>query len=425
MRRVIFAAMLISLLFGACGKTLTSTKTQVTFWHGLSGPLGDTLNEMIRDFNRTHEDVEVIANPISSYTALSQKLMASIQAKKQPDIAQVFESWTAKYIQAGVVCPLDSLMQEDPSFNESDLEDIYPVFRASNTFDGTMYSFPFNKSVRAYFYNKDEFYRNGLDPNYFPKTWEEFRAYNKQLTRDTDGDGKIDRWGTNFNVNEWQFVNLLHQAGGKIIDDDGKPTLNSEAGVEALNFILGMMHDDKSVYLVREYEGQNDFMAGIVAMYEGSSVSITHMRQQPINFNIGFAPLPTYRTTQSAVSGANIVIFRSGDRKRERAAWEFIKWFTAPEQTAYWSVKTSYMPVRRSAMSSDVIKDFLEKYPHYKGIYEQLETAVYEPQTPAWFKARPELKSFLERAMRGDLSARETVDGAAAKFAELIEAENE
>ncbi|MDD3579210.1 MAG: extracellular solute-binding protein, partial [Candidatus Cloacimonetes bacterium] len=124
-------------------------------------------------------------------------------------------------------------------------------------------------------------------------------------------------------------------------------------------------------------------------------------------------------------SGANIVIFRSGDRKRERAAWEFIKWFTAKEQTAYWSVKTSYMTVRRSAMESEVVKDFLTKYPHYQGIYSQLEEAVYEPQSSAWFKARPELKSFLERAMRGDLTAQETVDGAAAKFAELIAAEME
>lgn len=423
MRRLLIAVLLLSILLGACGKTLTSTKTKVTFWHGLSGPLGDTLNEMIQEFNRTHPDIEVIANPISSYTALSQKLMASIQAKKQPDIAQVFESWTTKYIEADVLCSLDSLFAEDANFSEADLMDIYPVFRESNTFDGTMYSFPFNKSVRAYFYNKDEFYRNGLDPDHFPSTWEEFRRYNKILTRDSNGDGKIDHWGTNFNVNEWQFVNLLHQAGGTIIDKDGNPTLNSAAGVEALTFILDMMFKDKSVYLVREYEGQNDFMAGIVAMYEGSSVSITHMRQQPINFNIGFAPLPTYKTNQSAVSGANIVIFRSGDRKRERAAWEFIKWFTATEQTAYWSVKTSYMPVRKSAMQSAVVTDFLAKYPHYQGIYEQLETAVYEPQTPAWFKARPELKSFLERAMRGEMGARETVDGAAKKFSELIAAE--
>jgi multiple sugar transport system substrate-binding protein len=35
----------------------------------------------------------------------------------------------------------------------------------------------------------------GLDVNAPPKTWDEFLAYAKKLTRNTDGDGKIDQWG--------------------------------------------------------------------------------------------------------------------------------------------------------------------------------------------------------------------------------------
>lgn len=423
MRRVVIAMILISLLLGACGKTLTSGKTRITFWHGLSGPLGDTLTDMIMEYNRSQNEIEVVANPISSYTALSQKLMASIQAKKQPDIAQVFESWAAKYIGSGVLCPLEPFIEEDEDFSEEDLQDIFPVFRNSNTFNDTIYSMPFNKSVRAYFYNKDEFYRMGLDPDSFPKTWDEFRKLCKFMTRDTDGDGQIDQWGTNFNVNEWQFINLLHQAGGTIVDEAGNPALNSPAGIEALTYITDLMFKDKSVYLVTGYDGQNDFMAGIVPIYEGSSVSITHMRQQPINFNIGYAPLPTYKTDESAVSGTNIVIFKSGDEKRERASWEFIKWFTDTEQTARWSAETSYMPVRRSAMGSAKIQEFLGQNPQFQGIYDQLEDAVYEPQTSAWFKARPELKNALERAMRNEATPKEALDALAKKFADLIKAE--
>ncbi len=423
MRKLLFLLTLVVVLLTSCKSALQSDKVKVTFWHGLSGPLGDTLNEMIREFNRTHDDVEVVANPISSYTALSQKLMASIQAKKQPDIAQVFESWTSKYIEAGVLCNLEELMKEDKDFDPNSLNDIYPVFLKSNTFDGTIYSFPFNKSVRAYFYNKDDFYRAGLDPNHFPATWQEFRDYCKKLTIDTNNDGKPDKYGTNFNVNEWQFVNLLHQAGGTILDDKGNPQLNSPAGIEALSYTSDLINKDKTVYVVREFEGQNDFLAGIAAMYEGSSVSITHMRQQPINFNIGYAPLPTYRTNKSAVSGANIVIFKSGDRKRELAAWKFIKWFTDTAQTAKWSAKTCYMPVRKSAMQSPALLDFLKEFPQFQGIYDQLETAVYEPQIPAWFKARPELKGFLEKAMLGKASPKQALDEAEAKFKSIIEEE--
>ncbi len=424
MRRFIVLILILLALLGGCKSALKSDKVKVTFWHGLSGPLGDTLNEMIREFNRTHEDIEVVANPISSYTALSQKLMASIQAKKQPDIAQVFESWTSKYIEAGVLCSYDELMKEDKNFDPKSLDDIYPVFLKSNTFNGTIYSFPFNKSVRAYFYNKDDFYRAGLDPNKFPATWEEFRDYCKKLTRDTNKDGKPDAFGTNFNVNEWQFINLLHQAGGTILDANNQPIINSPEGIEALSYLTDLLIKDKTVYMVREYEGQNDFLAGLVAMYEGSSVSIVHMKQQPINFNIGYAPLPIHKTNKSAVSGANIVIFKSGDRKREQAAWEFIKWFTDTEQTAKWSAKTCYMPVRKSAMNSPTLQNFLKEYPQFQGIYQQLDSAVYEPQIPAWFKARPELKGFLEKAMRDDQTPKQALDDANAKFKQILAEES-
>ena len=424
MRRFIVLILILLALLGGCKSALKSDKVKVTFWHGLSGPLGDTLNEMIREFNRTHEDIEVVANPISSYTALSQKLMASIQAKKQPDIAQVFESWTSKYIEAGVLCSYDELMKEDKNFDPKSLDDIYPVFLKSNTFNGTIYSFPFNKSVRAYFYNKDDFYRAGLDPNKFPATWEEFRDYCKKLTRDTNKDGKPDAFGTNFNVNEWHFINLLHQAGGTILDANNQPIINSPEVIEALSYLTDLLIKDKTVYMVREYEGQNDFLAGLVAMYEGSSVSIVHMKQQPINFNIGYAPLPIHKTNKSAVSGANIVIFKSGDRKREQAAWEFIKWFTDTEQTAKWSAKTCYMPVRKSAMNSPTLQNFLKEYPQFQGIYQQLDSAVYEPQIPAWFKARPELKGFLEKAMRDDQTPKQALDDANAKFKQILAEES-
>jgi multiple sugar transport system substrate-binding protein len=424
MQRVIGIVILLAFLLGGCGKVIRSDKIQVRFWHGLSGPLGDTLNEMIREFNRTHDDIEVVANPISSYTALSQKLMASIQARKQPDIAQVFESWTAKYVDADVLVNIDELIAEDKDFGQEDLDDFYPVFLKSITYQGKKWSFPFNKSVRAYFYNKDMFYRAGKDPNHFPATWEEFRDYCRILTQPETAE-QAATFGANFTVNEWQFINLLHQAGGTLLDANNRVVMNSPAGVEALTYITDIVNKDKTAKSTKEYDGQNEFIAGNVAMFEGSSVSITFMRQQPINFNIGYAPLPVHRTSQSAVSGANIVIFKSGDRKREKAAWEFIKWFSDTEQTAKWSARTCYMPIRRSAMKTDTIKKFLGDSPQFAGIYAQLENAVIEPQHPAWFEARMELKGYLEKAVKQILTPQEALDQCAAGFEDLIAKESE
>lgn len=408
----------------SCGKKDSSANT-ISFWHGLGGPLGDALNEMVNEYNKTNPGMKVVLNPVSTYEALSQKLMASIQTDKQPDIAQVYESWTAKFIEADKIVPIQDLIAADNDFTDKKLEDFYPVFITSNTFDGKLMTFPFNKSVRMIFYNKDAFVRADLDPNRPPADWNAFRTYCRTFTKDTDGDKKPDTFGTNYAPAAWQFINLLYQAGGRILDENGQVVINKAPGVEALTFITDLINKDKTVYTVSGYEGQNDFLASKVFMYEGSSVSITHMKQQTINFNMGYAALPTFRTDKSAISGTNIAVFRNKDKAKEKAAWDFIKWFTSTEQTARWSALTNYMPVRKSAMQTKTMQDLLAAHPQYKDVYAQLDHAVTEPQIPEWFTMRPELEKTIEMALLGKKTPKQAIDDFAKMLSDAIAANKE
>jgi multiple sugar transport system substrate-binding protein len=424
MKKLLLCLLLVTLLLFSfsCGKKAAATKTTVTFWHGLGGPLGDTLVEMVKEYNKTHPDVEVVLNGVSTYEALSQKLMASIQASKQPDIAQVFESWTSKYVQANVLASFDDLIKEDKEFTDKKLDDFYPVFVKSNTFNGKMWSFPFNKSVRMIFYNKDAFVRANLDANKPPATWDAFRTYCKTFTKDNNGDRQPDTYGTNFAPNAWQMINLLYQAGGEVINSKGQVVLNQKPGVEALTYITDLINKDKTVYLVTGYNGQNDFLASKVAMYEGSSVSITHMKQQTINFNMGYAPLPIYKTNKSAISGSNVVIFKNKDHAREVAAWNFIKWFTDTDQTSKWSALTNYMPIRKSAMQSKTLQDIITANPQMKDIYAELDNAVTEPNIPEWFEARTDLEKAIETALLKKKTPQQALDGVAKKLSDAMAA---
>jgi ABC-type glycerol-3-phosphate transport system substrate-binding protein len=361
---------------------------------------------------------------VGNYQALSQKLMASIQANKQPDVAQVFESWTANFVEGDVLVDLGEMITNDSTFTEADMEDIFPVFIRSNTLNGKLYSLPFNKSVRLIYYNKDSFIRNGLDPNRPPETWEEFREYCKKLTKDLDGDGVTDIYGTNMNVSAWQFENLLVQAGGSIMKPDGiTPAFNSPEGGEALDFICQLLNEDKSVYTVSGFEGQNDFMAEKVGMYEGSSVSIVFMKNQKSLFNMGMAPIPHFRTKRNIISGTNVAIFKSSDAKREAAAWEFIKWFSDTEPTAKWSSLTNYMPVRRSSLETETLKRMLTGNEALAEVYGQLEFAETEPQFAEWYNARKDLEEqVLEKVINGLISPKEALDQAAKKIEKEIKA---
>ncbi len=422
MNRMIQILIVVSFLIVGCGKgnkdNESTGKTEIVFWQAMGGPLGDALGELVEKFNKTNPDIYVRSINMGNYTALSQKVMASIQTGNQPDLAQAYEAWISNMIDGDVIVPIEDLIAEDEDFGKEDLQDIYPVFINSNTMNGRLVSFPFNKSVRVQYYNKDILFQNDLEPNKPPKTWSEFREYCKKLTQDTDGDGKIDQYGTTMKISAWQFENLLLQAGGQIMNDDyTKPLFNSPEGVEALNFITNILNVDKTGYLSPGYEGQKDFTAQKVAFYEDSSVSMAYMLRTGIDFNMGISAIPTKETKKNIISGTNVVIFKNEDKEKEKAAWEFVKWFTDTEQTARWSELTYYMPVRKSAFQVEALKKRLANNPEIASVYEQLETATFEPQISEWFEVRKYLEEHvIERVIRGILQPKEALDNAAEKI---------
>ncbi|MDD3050623.1 MAG: ABC transporter substrate-binding protein [Candidatus Cloacimonetes bacterium] len=410
-KMLILMLMLISII--ACtGRKIHHNKTEVVFWHAMGGPLGEALEMLVDDFNSSHQDIFIKAVSMGRYDALSQKLMASMQTGTHPDIAQVYESWTANFIEGGVLLPIDSFIDRDSTFGEDDMNDIYDVFIKSNTMKGRLYSFPFNKSVRVLYYNKDIFFQNNLDPNKPPVTWDDFRKYCRILTKDTNNDGNINQWGTTFAISAWQFENLLLQAGGEMMNEDmTTPLLNSEKGIEALNFLNDILNTDKTAYLSTGFDWQNDFLAGKVAMVEGSSVSMAYMRNTGINFPLGISAIPVYKTKRSIISGTNVAIFKSGKSEVEWAAWEFLKWFTDTEQTARWSEMTYYMPVRKSSFEHPILKKRMLSNPEIASVYEQLNFAAFEPTIPEWYFARKELEEFaIERVFRKTMSPKEALD---------------
>ena len=428
MKKILLVILLSLVIFSGCTKQKkaeASDKVEVMFWHAMGGPLGDALTMLIKEFNDTHDDIYINAIAMGNYTALSQKIMAAVQTGNQPDICQVYESWTSNMMEGDVLRPVAEFIAEDDSFGEEDLADFYPVFIKCNTIDGELVSFPFNKSVRVMYYNKDILFQNNMDPNKPPKNWSEFREMCRKLTVDVDGDGVNDRFGTTIKINAWQFENLLLQAGGEIMSEDGKtPLFNSKAGVEALEYLTGILSEDKTAYLSPGYDGQNDFLASKVVFYEDSSVSIAYMKNIGIDFNLGISAVPIKETKRNLISGTNVAIFKSENRKVELAAWEFVKWFTSAEITAKWSEHTYYMPVRRSAFQQPNIKKRLLTNPEIKSVYDQLEYSTYEPQISEWFETRKNLEDdVIERVLLKNSTPKAALDKAAKRISKML-AEN-
>jgi multiple sugar transport system substrate-binding protein len=407
------AVAVAALLLSACSKK----DTGVQFWHAMGGPLGDSLDVLVAEYNRTHPGQEVQSIGNANYEALSQKIMGAVAAGQPPDLAQVYEAWTAELIENGSVEPLTEYVNGPNGLSAEELADFLPGMLENNTWDGVLYSVPFNKSVRALYWNKDLFATVGL--THAPTTWAEYMDYAKRLTKDQDGDGQVDQWGTAGEISAWMFENLLIQNGGAVVTPDGSvAAFDSPAGVEALDYMVKLLTEYGKV--TGGYEYQNDFQAGKVGMIEGSTVSLSFMKGK-YTFHLGTAPLPVGKQRGCLVAGTNVVIFADAPVKHKEAAWEFIRWFTSPEVTARWAAATGYAPVRKSAMDDPIMVSRFEEVEGWRQVFDQFTFAGYEPRTPAWYAGRKALQEVgVESALRKQKTPLEALtDAATAVNAEL------
>ncbi len=99
--------------------------------------------------------------------------------------------------------------------------------------------------------------------------------------------------------------------------------------------------------------------------------------------------------------GAPFAMFSKATTAQKQAAWLFLKFITEPAQTAYWSMHTGYMPVRRSALTTPALKAYYKQYPDRLAPVQQLDNAVLEPALNGWEKAISDIATQMTAALTG------------------------
>lgn len=391
------------LLISGCKK---EERIVVDFWHVMGGPLGKGLDEMIRDFNRLHPEGQVRSVHMGSYDVLAQKLMGAISSNTPPVIAQMYESWTDQFLEAGELLPLAEFVRTEHGF---DLEDFYPVFVEDNTYDTLLVTLPFNKSVPVFYYNVNLLAEYGIDA--FPENWSDFREVCERIRASGV-------WPTSWPIDVWYFSTMLYQRGGSLFDEEeNKPLFNSAEGIGVIEYLVGLV-EDSLFYLNPGFQRQDEFLSGNVAMIPASIVSWAFMKGKSA-FTMGVAPFPQGEERAIVIAGTNIGMFRRATDAQQRLAWAFIKWFLEPINQVRWTEVSYYLPTRRSATGIERFKKFLDKNPQYEKIVAQLEYARTEPKVKEWFSGRIYLNEAMEEAMRLERSPHQALEDAATRL--LIE----
>lgn len=390
---------------------VAQAKTTVTFWHAMGGPLGDTLKQMVEEYNRANPDVEVVAQYQGNYGQLNQKLLAAVAAGQAPTMSQSYSNWTEQLFKAGAIVPLDSFVKGPDGLSAKEIADFWPVLLEANRWDGVLWSLPFNKSIYVQFYNATVYKELGLSA---PTDWESLLKA-AQATTLRRGD-EVVRYGYGLRPNVDAFALFLLTNGGEWLTQDYKRArFNEPPGVEALQFLVDLIHRYKVAYYIPGYLEQ-DFAAGKVVAYATSTPGRPYMEQAVGNrFEWGIAPLPTRVTKQTPVAGTDLVIYASASPEARREAWKFMKWLTEPKQTARWFMATYYLPVRRSALELPEMRAYLKADPRNEAPLVLLPYAVSDPPIAEWNRIRNFISDAVEQAFLLKATPKEALDEAARK----------
>ncbi len=225
---------------------------QVSYWNGLTGSDGVTMNEMLAAFAQENPEFAVTSE-IIPWDTLYAKLQAAFVANQPPDVFLLHASEVPQFASFGVLKDLGPWYEGNGGwFPEGDISSI--------TFDGMQYQgvtygIPLDNHGRGLWINTDMFEAAGIDtdPASAPTTYEDWVELFQMLTLDANGNNaasaefdaeNVVQWG--YAVGEWPRVNFLGnlaQHGGQLATEDGEVTVNSEAGMMALQQAVDLVYD--------------------------------------------------------------------------------------------------------------------------------------------------------------------------------------
>jgi sn-glycerol 3-phosphate transport system substrate-binding protein len=142
------------------------------------------------------------------------------------------------------------------------------------------------------------------------------------------------------------------------------------------------------------------------------------------SFDVGVAQLPAHIEPGSPTGGGNFYLLNSGSESEQQAAYELVKFMTAPERSAQWSIATGYVGVSQAAYDTPEMTAHAEKLPQALVARDQLKVATAELATYEAGRVRRVLDDAIQSTLTGQSSAQEALDSAQSQAERILRRAN-
>jgi multiple sugar transport system substrate-binding protein len=400
----------------------------LTYWPAANPPETRLAMRLAAQWNLENPDVQVRVQPLPAGRSSEEVLLAAIVAKATPDVSSnVSSALLARLVRAKGVVRLDNRVATAARLRERTNAAMLSSLRLP---DSGIYAFPWKTNPEMLMYNVDLLAAAGVRP---PRTHSELLVAFKRLTRDTDGDGRADKWGlwatlkTTWYERFYDFYPLyLAGSGGKTLVMNGKVVFENDAAVAALElFRRGFAEGGlpSSNFAI----GRDPFIDGTVAMKiigpwflkELNELKVTGLRFDvtPVPGADGIKPGDSF-----AFADLRSIAIFSTTRHPDEAA-RFVAYLTSPAADRLLLEEASQLPYRRGLAADPRFTVSLASWPTlstYAKYVEQTRDIDIDPDVVEIFDLISE--AYEEAAIYRKVPVRQALARAAAEARNILNA---
>ena len=377
----------------------------------MPSPQGPNIAAEFEKETGIHVDLQTL-----SWDDIRPKLVAALIAGTAPaDVTEFDWSWTGQFSAADWYLPLND------AIDAGTVADI--AGSSIFTVNGKLLGVPYTNDFRVMLINRQHFVQAGITET--PKTLDQLLAAARQIKTK-----KIVEYPVGLPLSPTEGAStswyLLTKAfGGELFDADFKPlfTTPDSAGYKALAFELQLLKEglvDPAATGLRDAQiNDNLFAKGLTSiMISGEPGRLGQMNDPAQSQVAGHVEAILVPTASGATRSYGLLEALAVPRasKNQKAAIEFIKWFTSGKFQVE-NYANGVLPTRTSALaelnkqgklhSGDVL---VEESRHVEALFPQ--------GTPPWY---PEFSTAVNTAINSAAKGQVTVDDAVASIAAAVE----
>ena len=338
---------------------------EIQWWHGMSGPAGERLDELVKNFNASQQKYSVVAVNKGTYDEVINGTIAAYRAHHAPVMVQIYERGFMTMLLSGATLPVQGLLDERGY--KIDWADFIKPVAGFYSYKGKLMTMPFNSSTPILFYNKAHFEKAGFAQP--AQTWQELE---KQLyaikQKGISACGSVLAGDYHWSLFEnYSAINDLPYATRSNGYDglDTQFVFNKGPLVGQVARIKKWLDDGVMEMAGTGLSPEQLFDTGRCSTYIASTAAHAGIeRSATVPWSATYLPWEAGRSPRnSTIGGASIWVLKGAKPAEYDAAAAFLAFVAKAETQVWWSEATGYVPLTNKAYQMARQQGYFEKHP--------------------------------------------------------------